>query len=42
MRAFTYDAIGGRVVFGPGARRALPAELDGLGAARVLVVASPE
>ncbi|HET6952228.1 MAG TPA: maleylacetate reductase [Acidimicrobiales bacterium] len=40
MRSFTYDAVGGRVVFGAGARRALPAELDALGTRRVLVVAS--
>jgi maleylacetate reductase len=40
MRAFTYDALGGRVVFGPGSLAALPAELDLLGAARVLLVAS--
>jgi maleylacetate reductase len=39
---FAYDAIGGRVVFGAGARRRLPAELDALGARRVLLVASPD
>jgi maleylacetate reductase len=42
VRPFAYDAIGGRVVFGAGARRQLPAELDALGARRVLVVASPD
>ena len=40
MRAFTYDALPGRVVFGPGSLASLPAELDALGAARVLLVAS--
>ncbi|HEX6568190.1 MAG TPA: maleylacetate reductase [Acidimicrobiales bacterium] len=42
MRPFTYDAIPGRVVFGAGARRSLPAEVDALGARRVLVIASPD
>jgi alcohol dehydrogenase class IV len=42
MRPFAYDAIGGRVVFGAGSRRRLPAELDALGARRVLVMASPD
>jgi maleylacetate reductase len=40
VRSFTYDAIPGRVVFGAGSRAALPAELDALGARRVLVIAS--
>lgn len=39
-RAFTYDALPGRVVFGAGSRRRLLDELDALGARRVLVVAS--
>ena len=38
--AFTYDAIPGRVVFGVGARHGLCAELDAVGASRVLLVAS--
>jgi maleylacetate reductase len=38
MRGFTYDALPGRVVFGAGALRALPDELDALGADRVLLV----
>jgi maleylacetate reductase len=42
MTSFTYDAIPGRVVFGTGARRSLPAEIDALGARRLLVVASPD
>lgn len=44
MRAnpFTYDAIGGRVVFGVGSRADLRAELDALGAKSVLVVASEQ
>ena len=37
---FTYDAIPGRVVFGAGARHRLGEELDAVGAARVLLVAS--
>ncbi|HWL43978.1 MAG TPA: maleylacetate reductase [Ilumatobacter sp.] len=36
---FAYDAIGGRVVFGAGARAQLAAEVDALGATRVVVVA---
>jgi maleylacetate reductase len=40
MRAFTYDAAPGRVVFGPGSLGRLPDELDALGARRVLLVAS--
>ena len=42
VRPFAYDAIGGRVVFGAGSRAQLPAELDALGARRVLVVASAD
>jgi len=41
MRAFTYDAVPGRVVFGVGSRRSLADELEAIGARRVLVVASP-
>jgi maleylacetate reductase len=37
---FSYDALGGRVVFGPGTLARLPEELDALGAARVLLLAS--
>lgn len=37
---FSYDAIPGRVVFGAGTRHALCDELDAVGAARVLLVAS--
>jgi alcohol dehydrogenase class IV len=42
MRTFTYDALPGRVVFGAGAARSsLAAEVDRLGASRVLVIAAP-
>jgi maleylacetate reductase len=37
---FTYDALGGRVVFGPGTLAQLPGELDALGAERVVLLAS--
>jgi maleylacetate reductase len=40
MTAFTYEPTGGRVVCGAGTLRRLPAELDALGAARVLLLAS--
>ncbi|WP_410631095.1 maleylacetate reductase [Amycolatopsis sp. cmx-4-83] len=41
MTAFTYDALPGRVVFSPGAARTrLHAEVDALGATRILLVAS--
>lgn len=41
MNTFTYDALPGRIVFGPGAaRRSLPAEIDAFGAQRILLVAS--
>lgn len=41
MRAFTYDALPGRVVFGAGAaRHQLGAEVERLGATRVLLIAS--
>ena len=39
MNPFTYDAIGGRVVFGPGTLGRLPEELDALAASRVLLLA---
>ena len=42
VRSFAYDALSGRVVFGVGSRASLPAELDALGARRVLVVASAD
>ena len=41
VAAFTYDAIPGRVVFGPGSRRHLADEARALGVRRVLLVASP-
>lgn len=41
QRAFTYEAVPGRVVFGSGSRHGLAAELDRLAAERVLVIASP-
>jgi len=40
MTPFTYEPAGGRVVFGPGTLADLPRELDALGAARVLLLAS--
>lgn len=40
MRAFVYEALPGRVVFGAGCRRRIPDEVDALGAGRVVVVAS--
>ena len=41
MQEFTYDALAGRVVFGPGAARTrLAAEVERLGADRVLLIAS--
>lgn len=39
MTPFTYDAIGGRVVFGVGARERVAAEVDALGGSRVVLVA---
>ncbi|MDP9342424.1 MAG: maleylacetate reductase [Actinomycetota bacterium] len=41
MRAFTYDALPGRVVFGVGSVMALPDEVERLGASRVLIVTDP-
>lgn len=41
MPSFTYDALPGRVVFGPGvARTELAAEVERLGASKVLLIAS--
>jgi maleylacetate reductase len=40
--AFTYDAIGGRVVFGAGSRHSLAAEVDALGATRVVLIAEED
>jgi maleylacetate reductase len=39
-RQFSYESLPGRVVFGSGSRLSLPAELDALGATRILLVAS--
>jgi maleylacetate reductase len=39
MTPFTYEEVGGRVVFGSGTLGRLPQELDALGAATVLLVA---
>jgi intradiol ring-cleaving dioxygenase-like protein len=42
-RQFTYDALPGRVVFGAGAsRRLLAAEVDRLGASRLLLIATEQ
>jgi maleylacetate reductase len=40
VRPFTYDGVPVRVVFGPGARRRLAAELDRLGLRQVVLIAS--
>jgi alcohol dehydrogenase class IV len=41
IRIFTYDALPGRVIFGPGAsRQSLAEEVDRLGARRVLLIAT--
>lgn len=42
VERFTHDAIGGRVVFGVGARHDVRAELDRFGASRVVVIGSPD
>jgi maleylacetate reductase len=42
MRAFSYDPLPGRVVFGIGSRGTLPAEADRLGVRRILVLSTPE
>ena len=41
MRAFTYDALPGRVVFGVGASAGVAGEVDRLPGSRVLVVTDP-
>lgn len=41
MRAFTYDALPGRVVFGAGSLSRLPEEVDRLEAASVFVITDP-
>jgi maleylacetate reductase len=41
VRAFTHEALPGRVVFGVGARDRLGEEVDRLGATRVLIVTDP-
>jgi alcohol dehydrogenase class IV len=41
MRAFTFDALPGRVVFGVGTFERLNDEVDRLGAARILVIVDP-
>ena len=41
MRSFTYDALPGRVVFGPGvSREKLAVEIDRLGAKHALLIAT--
>ena len=40
--AFTHDAVGGRVVFGAGSRRALADEVAALGGTRVVLIASAD
>ena len=42
MRAFVYNGLPARVVFGAGALAKLPEELDRLGAKRALVLSTPE
>ena len=42
VAAFTHDAIGGRVVFGAGARRRLADEVGALDASRVVLIAATE
>ncbi len=39
MKPFTYDLLAGRVVFGPGTVRQVPAEVSSLGGRRVLLIA---
>jgi len=41
LKAFTYTALPGRVVFGAGSVAQLPAELEKLGAKRALVLSTP-
>lgn len=42
METFVYQALPGRVVFGPGKLAALPEEVDRLGCGRLLVLTTPE
>ena len=42
MKTFTYQANPARIVFGAGALRELPAEVERLGAKRALVLSTPE
>ena len=42
MLRFTYEALPGRVVFGAGCLKQLPAEIERLGATRALVLSTPE
>jgi alcohol dehydrogenase class IV len=42
MRAFTYEQLPGRVVFGAGALDRLPDEVERLGARRAIVLSTPE
>ncbi len=42
MRAFVYEALPSRIVFGPGAQAKIPEELDRLGVRRALVLATPQ
>ncbi|CAG9167376.1 Maleylacetate reductase [Cupriavidus laharis] len=42
MEPFVHETRASRVVFGPGARRSLPRELEHLGIRRVLVLTTPE
>ena len=42
MRAFVYNGLPARVVFGAGALAKLPEELARLGATRALVLSTPE
>jgi maleylacetate reductase len=41
MRSFTYAALPQRVVFGAGTRSRLPAEVERMGASRILVLSTP-
>ena len=41
MRAFVYNGLPGRVVFGAGSVAKLPAELDLLGVRRALILSTP-
>jgi len=42
MTDFIYESLPARVIFGTGTREQLPAEIDRLGAARALVLTTPE